>query len=456
MLIEAGADVLASNRRGVTPIYLAARNGDAEIVEMLLAHGADANTTLPEGETVLMTAAKSGNAAAVAALLTGGGEDLYGLENKADPNVAEGWHGQTALMWAAAAGHADIMKLLIEAGADLNYFSQAIDAPQPNPDRLQGGFVYAKIPKGRFTALHFAAREGQLESVRTLGDAGADLDVVDEEGSNAMVLATLNGHLDATGLLLEGGADPNISDNFGRNVLFVATDLNTIDYNPRPAPVIKTTLKPVDIVRMALEHGAEPDAPLKTGLPAYLAQGAAHNPILNDGATAFFRAAMSGDLAVIDMLLEAGADPLVFTAEREKISYGGGADMPTPGKTSALMAAAGVGWRDQLSRGRDEDAIELIGMLLEEGADVNAANQEGNTPLHGAALRGSTAIIQYLVDNGADVASRNEKGWLPLDIALGQPEDRIPYNEQTANLLRELTPLEVAQAEPAVQEEDEG
>jgi ankyrin repeat protein len=126
----------------------------------------------------------------------------------------------------------------------------------------------------------------------------------------------------------------------------------------------------------------------------------------------------------------------------------GGEDVPSNGQTTSLMAAAGVGWRDQLSRGREEDAITLIGMLLDEGADINAANQSGDTALHGAALRGSTAIIQYLVDHGADVTARNEKGWLPLDIALGQPEERIPYNEATATLLKQLTPIEVAQAGP--------
>lgn len=451
-LIEAGADVLARNRRGITPIYLAARTGDAEVIRALLSRGADANTALPEGETVLMTASKAGNPDAVQALLEGSGEELLGLENKADPNTVEGWHGQSALMWAAAMGYVEVMKLLIEAGADLNLHSQLIDAPQPNPDRRQGGFVYANIPKGRFTALHFAAREGQLEAVRALIEAGADLDVVDEEGTNALVLATLNGHLDVTGLLLDAGADPNVADNFGRTVLFVATDLNTIDYNPRPAPVIASQLKPVDIVRMALEKGADPNVELKAGLPAYLAQGATHNPILNKGATPFLRAAMSGDLEIIEMLLEAGAEPLHETEEREAMVMAG-MEMPTPpGRTNTLMAAAGVGWRDQLSRGREEDAIELIGMLLDRGADINAANQAGDTALHGAALRGSTAIIRYLVDNGADVTARNEKGWLPLDIALGQPEERIPYNEETATLLRELTPVDVAEAEPPAEQ----
>jgi ankyrin repeat protein len=446
-LIEAGADASAVNRRGVSPIYLAARSGDAEVVEALLARGVDANTALPEGETVLMTAAKAGNADVVRALLEGGGNDLLGLENKADPNIVEGWQGQSALMWAAAGGYVDVMDLLIGAGADLDLHSQLIDAPQPNPDRLQGGFVYAKIPKGRFTALHFAARQGQLEAVRKLIDAGADLDAVDEEGTNALVLATLNGHLDVAGLLLAAGADPNVADSYGRTVLFVATDLNTIDANPRPAPKITSELKPIDIVKMALEKGADPNVELKKGLPAYLAQGGAHNPILDKGATPFLRAAMSGDLAIIDLLLTAGAKPLTATAEREPMKMGD-REVPSNGRTTSLMAAAGVGWRDQLSRGRDEDAISLIGMLLEMGADINAANQSGDTALHGAALRGSTTIIRYLVDHGADVTARNEKGWLPLDIALGQPEERIPYNEATATLLKELTPVEVARAEP--------
>ena len=238
LLIDAGANVSATNRYGVNPLYLAARSTDAQTARALLAAGADANTSLPEGETALMTAAKTGSTEIVQALLAGSsGTPLFGnasgggaaadvttsgysaaagsaLVNRADPNAKEGWYGQTALMWAAAEGHADVVRLLIEAGAELDEHSALINAPEPNAERLQGGFVYPRIPQGRFTALHFAAREGQIESVQALIDGGADLNAVDQEGTNALILAILNGHFGVAALLLEAGADPKIAASY--------------------------------------------------------------------------------------------------------------------------------------------------------------------------------------------------------------------------------------------------
>jgi len=450
LLLDAGADPAPVNRYGMSALHIAARGADARIVEALLAAGADAADTLPEGETVLMAAAKSGNPEVVAALLRGNAttsSNGYGsvsvVTNAADPNSRESWYGQTALMWAAANGHVEVMKLLIDAGANLDQSSSRISAPEVEPDRMQGGFVYAKIPEGRLTALHFAAREGQLDAVKTLIEAGANLDLGDSYGTTPAVLATLNGHLGVTAALLEAGADPNVQDKYGRTVLFVATDLNTLDVNPRPAPPITGGYTPVDIVAMALAHGAEVDHGLTdVGLPAWVAQGGAHNPMLGEGATAFFRAAMSDDLEIMRILIDAGADPLVVTAEQpcrmrndqcERSNY-----MPPDGATTAFQAAAGVGWRLDISRGREADAIEALELLLAAGADINAANQVGNTALHGAATRQAPEIIRFLVENGADLAAKNEKGWTPLDVALGQPDFAIPANAEIAELLRTL------------------
>lgn len=390
-LIDAGANVSAANRFGVTALYLAARNSDTLIATALLAAGADPNTALPEGETVLMTAAKNGSTQIVRALLganpaasasaTVTATATAKADSRANPNAKEGWYGQTALMWAAAEGHADVVQALIAGGADLN--------------------------------------------------------AVDQEGTSALIFATLNGHLDIAGALLDADADPKLADSYGRTVLFVAVDLNTIDANQRPATLPTATLKPIDIVKLALEHGADPDAALVRGLPSFLAQGVALDTILNAGATPLLRAAMSGDLQMIDTLLAAGANPLAATAERELVNVGAN-ERPANGKTTTLMAAAGVGWSESANRGRESDALKTIQLLLERGADVNAANQSGETALHGATLRGSAAIIQFLADRGANLTAKNAKGYTPLDIATGIPEDGIPYNEATASLLRNL------------------
>ncbi len=452
LLLESGAAVDRVNRYGMTALHLAARGADARAVTALLSAGADPAIALPEGETVLMAAAKSGNPDVVAALLDaetaprggnyGGGAIVL---NTVDPNAKENWYGQTALMLASAGNHTHAMQLLIEAGAELDAESARIDAPEIEPDRRQGGFVYAQIPEGRLTALHFAAREGHIEAAQTLIDAGANLDAQDNYETTPVVMAVLNGHLGVAATLLNAGADPNVQDRYGRTALFTATDLNTMDVNPRPTPAITGDYSPVDIVSLALEHGAEVDLALtKEGLPAWLAQGAGHNPMLFDGATAFFRAAMSADLEIMNMLLEAGADPHVMTAEQpcrgpepdaceELLTYLG-----PPGLATPFMAAAGVGWRLEVSRGRESDAVDALQMLLDLGADINQADQNGDTALHGAAGRQSPAIIEFLAANGADLNAQNEKGWTPLDIALGQPDFRIPENQEVAALLRRL------------------
>ena len=178
LLIDAGADVRKANSYGVTALYIAARAGDDVATPMLLAAGADANAALPaSGETVLMTAAKAGNADVVRALLTGGVEgislDALG-EARAAARAAEG------------AGYAPPANPAI----DVNYAD--VDARE----RLYGR-----------TALMIAAAEGHLESVRLLIEAGSDLHVVDAEGSTALSLARSNGNLDVAALLAEAGAD---------------------------------------------------------------------------------------------------------------------------------------------------------------------------------------------------------------------------------------------------------
>ena len=114
-LVVAGAAVDATNDLGVTPLWLACLNGNAALVETLLAAGADA--ALPSGETVLMTAARTGAADAVRLLVAHG----------ADLNTQEGARGQTALMWAVAQGHGEVVRALVELGADVSVRS----APRP-------------------------------------------------------------------------------------------------------------------------------------------------------------------------------------------------------------------------------------------------------------------------------------------------------------------------------------
>ncbi|PCJ42511.1 MAG: hypothetical protein COA71_03085 [SAR86 cluster bacterium] len=448
LLIESGADVNAENRYGMTAMFLAARAGMVDIGIILLSAGVNSNATTDEGETLLMAAAKAGSAPLVRALLS---DDLDRMIVAVDPNLTESWRGQTALMWAAAEGHVEVIQALVDAGADINKLSAYQKFIEPDEDKRQGGFVYPRIPKGRLSALHFASRDGQLAAVQALIYNGADLDVVDEEGSTPAMLAAMNGHYESATALLNAGADVNIQDKLGRTVLFIATDMHTLDANPRPGPKPYGDLDSLDVIALALEKGADPNLALKTGLPAWLAQGSGHNPLLNEGATPLLRAAMSGDLVVINMLLESGADTYLMTAEREARGFGG----PPNGLTNVVMAAAGVSWRPSISRGREADAITALNLFLNDfDFDINAANQAGVTALHGAVMRGSPEIVEYLGENGADFTALlpNATGGdmyaegadlSPLDLALGVIDLRLEANPEVEAVIRRyMTPAD--------------
>ena len=181
-LLGEGADPNAANRFGVTPLHEAATVGNAEMLEAMLQAGGDANAVFGEGETVLMTAARAGDVASVKVLLAHGGK----------PDATENWHGQTALMWAAIENHSDVVQLLIDAGAE-------IDRASTKHDWVKISYSEGNVPKtrdlGGLTALHFAAREGSLESVEKLLEAGADANATEPMYQlTPLQLAIVNGH----------------------------------------------------------------------------------------------------------------------------------------------------------------------------------------------------------------------------------------------------------------------
>ena len=197
LLVEAGAAVDVSNDLGVTPLMLASTNGSDAMIAKLLVAGADPNLRPPGRETALMTAAWTGNVAAVKLLLTKG----------ADVNAAEDRRGQTALMWASSEGHPDVVRVLLEHGADVH---ARTTAPGPANRRMR---YFVRTPTAlAFTPLLFTARVGDTASMRLLLEAGADVNVVAHDGLSALALATVRGHVSAAMLLLKWGADPNLAD----------------------------------------------------------------------------------------------------------------------------------------------------------------------------------------------------------------------------------------------------
>jgi ankyrin repeat protein len=408
-LLRAGADVKAANRYGITALYLASLNGGAPMIERLIKAGADANAAVTEGETALMTAARSGRVEAAKALLAHG----------AVVDAREQWRGQTALMWAAAEGHADMIRELAAHGADVN----ARSTTQKWERQVTAEPREKWLPLGGLTPLLFASRQGCLECVKALASLGADVNATDQDGVSPLVLAIINGHFDVAGALLDKSADPNIADATGRTPLYAAVDFNTIPASNRPAPkVVENQMTGLDLIGALLDHGANPNARLKKQQPYRTKVDRGNDTMLGAGTTAFLRAARAGDAAAMRLLLKRGADPKIAT----------GSDVPAdvsqpvrraPGGINPLMAAAGLGAKEEDAVGRkktEAQSIEAVQVCLEAGVDINAVDGRGQTALYGAALQGYDEVVKFLVSHGAKADIKDSRGFTALDAAEGK------------------------------------
>jgi ankyrin repeat protein len=438
MLLRAGANAKATNRYGLPPITLAAMNGSAKVIDLLLSAGVDANTSTAEGEPVIMTAARTGTVDALKTLIARG----------ANVNAREKWFGETAVMWAASENHADAIRVLAEAGADLDARSTLLDAPVLEFPRSGG--PNSPLPRGGWTALMFAARDGAIDAASTLADLGANLNATalpqtdvplkPEEiaaaqaknvGTSALVYAIINVHYDLAARLLDKGADPNVVDGAGMGALYAAVDMNSLQWvQGRPAPILSDQLDGVDLVKRLLAKGANPNARL-TGKPLKRHHDAGSTMNFGEGTTPLVRAARTNDVAVMKALLDGGADPF----------------LTLPDRTTTLMIAAGQGYGGIRGEGirivvpTPENAIEALTVLLDRGLDVDAFNNVGNTAMHAAVGRGD-AVVKFLASRGATLNLKNKAGLTPLDVALGKAGGRGGrggvVREGTAALLREL------------------
>jgi ankyrin repeat protein len=427
-LIRAGASVTAVNRNGVTPLHLAAVNGKAPMFDLLLKAGADPNAMALQGEPVIMTAARTGASDAIRVLL---GYD-------ANVNAKETLKGQTALMWAAAEKHPDVIRLLIEHGADVHAQSKVVIPPPrarrgpaaADPDAEEGGGAAGAT--GGLNALMFGARRGDLESVQILLKAGTNINQTMGDGSTAILLAILNGHFEVAAFLLEEGADLNMADSKGLTPLYAAVDMRNLETSEVPGPV-GDKLDPLELIKSLLRKGANTNARLRGDLPY---RGASNFSLAwqrMNGATPFLRAAQSGDITVMRLLLSHGADPQITTADN----------------TTALMLAAGMGWgHGQNFEWSESQTLEAVKLCVDLGIDVNAVSAESTaitagklTALHAAAQKGSNATVEFLVSKGADLNAKDGKGRTPLVWAEGVPVQtaRPPWPQpHTAVLLRQL------------------
>lgn len=410
LLLHAGADAKAVNRYGATPLSEAAAAGNAAIIEQLLNAGANPNTrTTADGETVLMTAARAGNEDAVKVLLS----------HSADVNAIEAYKGQTALMWAAAEHHPAIVKELLEHGADWKVISSSRETKLP---KLSAASAVSPMSRGGFNAFSFAAREGDIETAKVMLDAKVDINQTDVDNASSLVIAIMNKQYTFAKFLLDRGADPNVTDVKGRAALYAAIDMRNEDWSALPLRKQQDPMPSIELIKAILAHGGNPNVKLTHNLPGR--SGMDYGDVaLDEGATPFMRAARSGDAETMRVLLQAGADPKLTTKD---------------GNT-ALLFAAGIGYRDKQTKGSDQDALEAVKLCLDRGLDINQTNGKNETVLHGAANRGSDVLVKYLVEHGAKLDAKSKAGFTPLDIALGKDSFSLPVpHDSTVALIRTL------------------
>ena len=452
MLIRAGANPKAANREGSTPLWLASVNGDAATIEVLLAAGADPNERLPLGRTPLMTASRTGNVAAMKVLIDRGadvnaketlrgttplmwaadeahpaavkylierGADIAARSNPAqrgrgpalgkanDPRKAVAAQGA-----ALAAGNAlDLSQIRAAAGeapagrggraggrgagggrgGAVSVPTGAAGDDQVDDAAAAVGFARrAPAPNdgGALTPLVYATRANDLESVKVLLAAGADINQTTGYGWSPLLVATQNRYYKLGAYMLDHGANPNLPNKGGWTPLYLATDNRNIENGDYP--VRKGDMDHLEFITLLLDKGADVNARVKDSTET---RTVFTNQWLDEnGATAFLRASQSGDIALMKLLLARGADPKIAT---------------TLGVT-ALHVAAGIGWVEGITYEWSPQAtLDAVRILLELGLDANAQADTGRTALHGAAHKGRADVIQILFDHGAKLDVRD-------------------------------------------------
>jgi ankyrin repeat protein len=409
LLIRAQADANLANDFGMTPLSRACTNGSAALVELLLNAGANPNVRIATGETPLMTCASTGSADAVRLLLARG----------AEVNSVEPSQRQDALMWAASERHPDVVRLLIEAGANTT----------------------AHTTKG-FTALHVAAREGDIDSVRHLLASGVNINVRSipdkkaptgrgpayqatlSEGSTPLLVATVRGHVPLALFLLEQGADPNVPDA-GFTPLHWASGTweggisNSVYGFSDAMSGIPNRQQKIALVKALLAHGANPNGRMTRRPPGFSGLGGGYEDA--SGATPFLLASAADDLEMMRLLLAGGADPKLVTDS----------------KATAVMAASGLNRSIGESPSTEAQALEAVRFLFELGADARGVTNIGENALFGAAYRGWNTLLELLIEKGADVNAVSKAGITPWLAASGYGDrlGGVLYNKAGADIL---------------------
>jgi uncharacterized protein len=455
-LLKAGADANEKNANGTTALMTAASSGSVDALRVLLDSGADIKVKeSAHGQTALMFAAALDRTAAVQFLLSRGAEPNVASTSRPvervrfdqDGNIVEdraagGGRGGRP-MSAAAQDKADeaadaakaeaAQKAALEAtksdlevlGRAIGFQSAAVALAKP---KARAGDVAARAPRrvgpeqvGGMTALLYAAREGHLETAKALLAGGADINQISADKFSPLIMAIANGHLDLAKYLLDKGADPNVVATSGLTALYGVIDVQWAPHAwfPQPATDQEKTSY-LELMKDLLERGANVNAQVgeKIWFRSYTNDYTWVDPA---GATSFWRAAQSSDIAAMHLLIDHGAD----------------AKLATKSGDTPLMAAAGIGWAANWTVNAPYNFTDAVRYCVELGNDVNAVDNRGYTALHGAAYLGKNDMVEYLVQKGAKVDAKSKAGDTPADMANGPTRFGQPHLE-TVVLLEKL------------------
>jgi len=487
-LLNAGADPNEELPLGRTDLMEAARTGDVNTIKALLDHGAkiDAKESL-RGTTALMWAADEGHADAIkfliqrgadikaqsapaergrgpalgkandprkqvaaqgAALAAGKALDLGDLSAlRGDNNgIGGGGRGRGGQGAAAGGGRAAAGGGRAGRGGGRGGAGAADDGA--DEAAVAAGVIRRgpAAPKdgGGLTPLIFAVRSNDLDSVKALLAAGADINQTSLYGWSPLLTATQNRFYKLGLYLLDHGADVNLANKGGWTNLYLATDNRNIESGDYP--VRKPDMDHLDYIKILLDKGANVNARMKDSTET---RTVFTNQWLDEnGATAFLRASQSGDVVLMKLLLAHGADPKIDTVLH----------------VTALQVAAGIGWVEGITyEWSREQTLEAVKMLLDLGLDPNAQADTGRTAMHGAAHKGATQVVQALYDHGAklnvrDYGNTDNRGgklaihtWEPVDYADGLVRVGVQSaiaHPETGLLIRQLMTKSGLQAPP--------
>ncbi len=439
-LLDHGADVNGLGRSRVgsnngSPLYFAALNGHKAVVELLLARGANVNGS---GDLNPLFQAVSQNYYEVASVL---------LANNADANPVNGSQ-LPPLAVAAVNNQTNLAQLLLSHGARVDiknndghtplFFAATDNSVDTAKILLAAGANIEVQDNNGETPLHGAAFYGRAEIISFLLNAGARVDATNFQNATPLLLAVANGRVEAVRALLEHKADPN---HKGTILNWAPPGPNSRHSDWTAPPVyFAVALTNNDILGALLDHGASPDGmaganwnPLTSAINANYADGV--QLLLDHGVN--LAGAPKADESPLNEAVDQRRDPRIIKALLDK-----GADPNALNKNglTPLMSAidpdvvrwlvehkADVNARSKKSSWtplmiNNVDSPEKDLILLTNGANPNLENANGNTALHEAVQTAQTNIIAVLLEHKANPNIQNNDGLTPLDLALLQAQ----------------------------------